>query len=89
MSHEIVAQPGLSNVECQVIITALNYFRDALRAPVNPDPENPANVSHAVKLEQYCHVADSVIGKIVRNAVKMGKVPDARNIKPGGGIRRL
>lgn len=87
MSHEIIAQPGLTNVECQVIVTALNYFRDALRAPTNPDPENPDNLAHAVKIEQYCHVADAVIGKIARNAVKLGKVPDARNIYPGSGRR--
>lgn len=85
MSHEIIAQPALTKVEADVIITALNYFRDALRVPINPDPANPSNVAHAVKIEQYCHVADSVVGKISRAAVKMGTLPNARNILPGGG----
>lgn len=85
MSREIVAQPGLEKIECDVIITALNFFRDALidTAKANPDPENPANASHAVKLHQYCHVADAIIGKISRATVRLGKLPNARLITPG------
>ena len=83
MSHEIIAQPGLTKIECDVILTALEWFREAITTP-HPGGDNPAQ---ALKKEQFMEVAAGIEGKIARNVVAMGKMKDARLITPGSGRR--
>lgn len=87
MSQEIVAQPALTKVECEVILTALEWFGQAVQQPHDADQKDTA--SQAVKKEQYMIVAAGVRGKIARNVIARGNAAafgeQARHIKPGGG----
>jgi len=91
MSREIIAQPGLTKVECDVILTALEWFGQAIQQPHNAGQKD--NAAQAVKKEQFMIVAAEVRGKIVRDVVRIGNVKPfdafggARNIIPGGKRR--
>lgn len=82
MSHEVIAQPGLTKVECDVILTALQWMEQALKTPHSTGaPDNPAQ---ALKKEQFMIVAAEVSGKIARDVVKRG-VLRMPNVSPGSG----
>lgn len=82
MSQEIVAQPGLTKVECDVILTALEWFGQAIQQPHNAGQAD--NAAQAVKKEQFMIVAAELRGKIARDVVKRG-ILRMRNVTPGSG----
>lgn len=85
MSNEIVAQPGLTKVECDVVITALAFFEEALNAKTVG--EGPQHVAIVIKKHQYGVAAESVKSKIVRSTVHLGTLDSniRRNLTPGSG----
>lgn len=82
MSREIIAQPPLTKVECDVILTALEWFGTAIQQPHKAGQLD--NASQAVKKEQYMIVAAEIRGKIARDVVRRG-IMNGRNITPGSG----
>lgn len=82
MSHEIIAQPGLTKVECDVILTALEWFGTAIQQPHKAGQLD--NAAQAVKKEQFMIVAAELRGKIARAVVKQG-VLRMPLVSPGSG----
>jgi hypothetical protein len=80
MSQEIIAQPGLTKVECDVILTALEWFGQAIQQPHSPNEKDAP--AQALKKEQYMIVSAEIRGKIVRNVERMGKLR-LPNVQPG------
>jgi hypothetical protein len=82
VSHEIIAQPGLTKVECEVICAGLDFLKKVM---AEPGQVNDAGT--AIKREQYTMVANNVIAKLVRNIEHLGRLrlPD---VKPGGARKR-
>lgn len=82
MSLEIIAQPALTKIECDVILTALEWFGMAIQQP--HDAGQLDNAAQAVKKEQFMIVAAELRGKIARDVVRRGVMKE-RNVTPGSG----